>query len=104
MLAYLHGLECHIVQRNRGMDAILKQEIDGKPIFLRVQRPGEKLHEAATALCSTATSKGDAHLVLIVTEDNELPFGLEPPKGVILIRSTALRMKDALCRALITNG
>ena len=100
VLTYLQGLDYHIVQRNQGMDAILKQEIGGKPVFLRIQRPGEKLHEAAASLCSTATTKGDAHLVLIVTEDNELPLGFENPGGVTLIRSTALMLKDALCRAL----
>jgi site-specific DNA-methyltransferase (adenine-specific) len=97
VLTHLQGLDFHIVQRNQGMDAILKQEIGGKPVFLRIQRPGEKLHEAAAALCSTATTKGDAHLVLVVTEDNELPFGLENPIGVTLIRSTALMIKDTLC-------
>lgn len=85
------------------MDAILKQEINGKPVFLRVQRPGEKLHEAAAVLCNTSTTKGDAHLVLIVTEDNELPFGLENPVGITLIRSTALTIKDALCYSLVSE-
>lgn len=96
VLLYLQGLDYHIVQRNQGMDAILKQEIGGKPVFLRVQRPGEKLYAAAAALCNTSATKGAAHLVLVVTEDNELPFGLENPVGVVLIRSTALMIKDAL--------
>ena len=100
VLTHLQGLDYHVVQRNQGMDAILKQEIGGKPVFLRIQRPGEKLHEAAAALCSTATTKGDAHLVLIVTEDNELPFGLASPIGVTLIRTTALMIQDTLCHAI----
>lgn len=100
VLNYLQGLDYHIVQRNQGMDAILKQNIDGKPVFLRVQRPGEKLYEAATALCATSKTKGEAHLVLIVTEDNELPFDLAPPAGITLIRSTALNTKDMLCQAV----
>lgn len=102
VLTYLQGLDYHIVQRNQGMDAILKQDIGGKPVFVRVQRPGEKLHEAATALCSTSKTKGEAHLVLIVTEDNELPFDLAPPAGVTLIRSTALSIKDTLCQTLLS--
>jgi site-specific DNA-methyltransferase (adenine-specific) len=101
VLTYLQGLDYHIVQRNQGMDAILKQNIGGKPVFVRVQRTGEKLHEAATALCSTSKTKGEAHLVLIVTEDNELPFDLAPPAGVTLIRSTALAIKDTLCQTLL---
>jgi site-specific DNA-methyltransferase (adenine-specific) len=102
VLTYLQGLDYHIVQRNQGMDAILKQDIGGKPVFVRVQRPGEKLNEAATSLCSTSKTKGDAHLVLIVTEDNELPFNLDPPAGVTLIRSTALTLKDTLCQRLLS--
>lgn len=103
ILTCLQGLDYHVVQRNQGMDAILKQEIGGKPVFLRIQRPGEKLHEAAAALCGTSTTKGAAHLVLIVTEDNELSFGLEPPLGVTLIRSTALTITDVLCHSLDTK-
>ncbi len=103
ILAYLQGLDYHIVQRNQGMDAILKHEIGGKPVFIRVQRPGEKRHEAAAALCNTSISKGDAHLVLIVTEDNELPFEMEPPTGVTLIRSTALTIKDTLYNFLLAG-
>ena len=99
-LIYLQGLEYHVVQRNHGMDAILKQEIAGKPVFIRIQRLGEKLHEAVAALCNTSATKGDAHRVLIVTEDNELPLGLENPVDVTLIRSTALTLKDTLCKAL----
>ncbi len=102
VLTYLQGLDCHIVQRNQGMDAILKQDVGGKSVFVRVQRPGEKLHEAATALCRTSKTKGDAHLVLIVTEDNELPFDLDPPVGVTLVRSTALTIKDTLCQRLLS--
>lgn len=94
---HLQGLEYHLVQRNRGMDAILKQEIGGKPVFVRVQRHGEKASDAAHALRSTAQTKGEAHLVLILVEENELSLGLELSLGVTVIRSTALSIKDALC-------
>jgi len=103
LLVHLGALDCHIVQRNQGMDAILKQEIGGKLVFIRVQRPGEKLHDASSALCNTSATKGSAHLVLIVTEDNELPFDLERPPGITMIRSTQLRIEDALRIALITE-
>lgn len=103
VFAYLQGLDYHIVQRNHGMDAILKQEIAGKPVFIRIQRQGENLYEAAAAIRNTAASKGDAHLVLIVTEENALPLDLEEPEGVTLIRSVSLTLQDTLCKSLEIN-
>jgi len=41
VLAMLRGLEYVPVQRNNGIDAILKQEFDGGPVPIRVHRSGE---------------------------------------------------------------
>ncbi len=50
-LAFLHGVKFVPVQRNRGIDALLKTAPGERPVFLRVQRKGESLQMQRPALC-----------------------------------------------------
>lgn len=96
-LAYLHGLPVIPVQRNRGMDAILKTMPGENPILIRVQRRDESLADAAELLHAAGQSKQPATLVLIVT-DSQQPaglFGMLPP-DVVLVNSTAHELIERL--------
>jgi hypothetical protein len=64
-LAFLHGLPIIPVQRNRGMDAILKAKPGENPILIRVRRRGESLADAAELLHSAGQSKQPATLMAI---------------------------------------
>jgi site-specific DNA-methyltransferase (adenine-specific) len=96
-LAYLHGLAVIPVQRNRGIDAILKIAPGGNPVLLRVQRRGESLADAAELLHGAGRSKQPATLVLVVT-DPQQPTGLFNmlPTDVVLVNSTASELVDRL--------
>ena len=89
-LAYLHGLPIVPVQRNRGIDAILKIAPGENPVLIRVQRRGESLNDAAELLHGAGRSKQPATLVLVVT-DSQQPAGLFNllPTDVLLVNSTA---------------
>lgn len=89
-LAFLYGLPIVPVQRNRGMDAILKCKPGENPILIRVQRRGENLADAAELLHAAGQSKQPATLVLIVTNSQQ-PTGLFNmlPPDVLLVNSTA---------------
>ena len=96
-LAYLCGLPVVAVQRNRGIDAILKVNPGESPILVRVQRRGESLADAAELLHSAGRSKQPATLVLVVT-DTQQPaglFNLLPPE-VVLVNSTATELLERL--------
>jgi site-specific DNA-methyltransferase (adenine-specific) len=96
-LAYLCGLPVVPVQRNRGIDAILKANPGENPILVRVQRRGENLADAAELLHSAGRSKQPATLVLVVT-DAQQPvglFNLLPPE-VVLVNSTATELFERL--------
>jgi site-specific DNA-methyltransferase (adenine-specific) len=97
VLAYLHGLPIVPVQRNRGIDAILKISTGEKPVLIRVQRRGENLAEAAELLHKAGQSKQPATLVLVVT-DPQQPTGLfnMPPTDVVLVNSTASELVERL--------
>jgi site-specific DNA-methyltransferase (adenine-specific) len=96
-LAYLHGLPIVPVQRNRGIDAILKTAPGENPVLVRVQRRGENMADAAELLHNAGRSKQPATLVLVVT-DSRQPASLfnMPPMDVVLVNSTASELVERL--------
>jgi len=78
-LKILSGLDILPVQRNTGMDAILKKHYLSKPVPIRIQREHETIFEAATKLSGAAKKKGAriAFLVAINQTQDLLDFGFE---------------------------
>jgi site-specific DNA-methyltransferase (adenine-specific) len=98
-LALLQGLEYVPVQRNNGIDAILKQEVDGRPIPVRVQRPGETLADAALKLSKAAAGKGAKIMfVVALARGGCFDFAGKLPTSVIAVESPALGIRDHLER------
>lgn len=65
---YLHGIDYTPVHRNKGIDGLLKQEIDGLPAFIRVQRDNETIGETVSSIRKAALDKGACRLVVIATK------------------------------------
>jgi site-specific DNA-methyltransferase (adenine-specific) len=103
VLAMLQGLEFVPVQRNNGIDAILKHEFDGGPVPIRVQRPSETLMDAASKLSRASAGKG-ARLMFVVAlaRGGCFKFADELPAGVVAIESPALGIRDHLDK--LRNG
>ena len=98
-LALLEGLDCIPVHRNSGIDAILAQNFNGRPVPVRVQRSHESVLEAAGTLASAGRTKNAALMVLVVTHrGGDLAFGQALPNGVIAVDSPALQVREALER------
>ena len=96
-LAMLQGVEYVPVQRNAGIDAILKQDFAGGPVPVLVQRPGETLVEAARKLSKASISKGAKLMFLIaLTKGGSFDFADELPAGVVIIESPALGIREYL--------
>lgn len=93
VLEHMKDVEHFVVQRNNGIDAILKKEICGKPAYVRVQRDFETLSDAISAFRKAVAKKGPVCLILIVTHDNELPLEMEKPSDIHLVHSPALAIK-----------
>lgn len=93
---HIAALDYVPVARNKGIDAILKDEIDGKPVFIRIQRIHEPLSEAAHSLKKAANGKGNPMLILIQTsrESNALIVDEESLLGVRIIPSIELTIAD----------
>lgn len=73
-LALLAGIDIVIVQRNAGIDALLRQNYLSKPVPIRVQKQNESVAEAMAKLKQAAQKKGAkiAFLVAINEENNLL--------------------------------
>jgi site-specific DNA-methyltransferase (adenine-specific) len=97
-LEHLAGLEHFVIQRNKGIDAILKQEIDGLPVFLRVQRQGERAEDAALALSAATINKGHAKLIVVLTEHPSSPTDIKYVPNVYFVLSTSLAVASELGR------
>ena len=74
--------------RNNGIDAILKQEFNGGPVTVRVQRQGETLLDAAQKLSRASAGKGaKVMFVVALARGGCFEFADELPSGVVPINA-----------------
>jgi site-specific DNA-methyltransferase (adenine-specific) len=100
LLECLNGVDYHPVHRNKGIDAILAAEWNGRPVCIRIQRSNETIEEAAMALCSAAERKGGAKLILVVMEHQWGLLGkASVPASVTLVHSTTAAIRNVLLEA-----
>jgi site-specific DNA-methyltransferase (adenine-specific) len=96
-LAFLRGLDYVQVHRNKGIDAILKENFDGTPVPIRVQREGETIIEAASKLYYAAKGKNVRVMFLVAqTSGGYLTLGDDLPPGIVVINSPALEIREYL--------
>ncbi len=100
VLALLQGISFVPVQRNKGIDAILRDDVSGHPILVRVQRSYETILDAAHCLSKAARNKSASLLFLIATHEDGMLFNtLELPPGIVIIEAPSLVMQKAMSRA-----
>ena len=98
-LSYLQGLDYIPVQRNSGIDAILKQDVHGSPVLIRVQRDGETILEASRKLYKAAKGKNVIVMFLVATaQGGYLPLADSVPPGVVVVASPSLDILEHLAR------
>jgi site-specific DNA-methyltransferase (adenine-specific) len=96
-LSLLVGLDYVPVQRNSGIDALLRQDLEGTPIPIRIQRQHETIGEAAQKLFYASESKGARIMFLVVVaRGGEFSFGEELPDGVVTIESPVAGIRNHL--------
>ncbi len=91
LLALLQGVNIVPVQRNKGIDAFLREDINGRSIPIRVQRGHETILEAANKLYKAAKTKQAPIMFLIgVQEGGYFSFADDLPPNVVVIDSPSL--------------
>jgi site-specific DNA-methyltransferase (adenine-specific) len=94
LLSLLNDVPHVPVHRNNGIDALLKATFNGVPIPVRIQRRGESISDAASALYKAARSKQATRMILIAIEDVPTLFSeLEITDSVIIVTSVELSIK-----------
>lgn len=83
-LKHLTGIDYTVVARNKGIDAILKKEINGRLVFIRVQRENELLGEAITSITKATERKGSCYIVVVKTTHYDEVFD-EPVENSRLV-------------------
>ncbi len=97
VLALLSGMEYAAVQRNKGIDAILKDDVNGCPIPVRIQRDTETILDAATRLYNAAKTKNAPVMFLIATKKGGyFPMMANFPPGVKIINAPSLSISEIL--------
>lgn len=103
-ITLLKDLDIVPVQRNKGIDAFLKEPVGGRLVPIRVQRRHELVIDAANQLYRAGLTKQALLMLLVVTSpasEFELTIGL--PQEVIVVESTALAIKQQVSRFKIEN-
>ncbi|HAT1932926.1 TPA: site-specific DNA-methyltransferase [Legionella pneumophila] len=82
------------VQRNLGIDGMLKKEQDGKKVFIKIQRKDESISTAASKMLKAAESKGNCICILLKTQKDEIQKPISDK--VLLLESPDLQLSQLL--------
>lgn len=98
-LLLLEGLEYVPVQRNKGIDAILKRDVRGKPVLIRVQRPEETILEAAGFLQQASRGKNAAALFVVARQrGGYFEFAGQFPPNLFIVNAPSVEITAALAK------
>jgi site-specific DNA-methyltransferase (adenine-specific) len=102
--SYLSPDSYNLVQRNRGIDAILKTKIQDKLVLVRVQRQTETIAQATLALLQATQKKINVLPVLIVTmEDGFSEYFQTLYPTVFFVKSLSVQLSLLTNQALSAN-
>ncbi|MFA6788350.1 MAG: DNA methyltransferase [Arcobacteraceae bacterium] len=94
---FLHDTEYIPVQRNNGIDAILKETYQNSPILVRIQKENETLEEAIKQLQKAVEVKNSKKAFLIRTNDIKSLFEYDKYNSKIeIINSISYGLKEVL--------
>lgn len=97
-LGLLLGLDYIPVQRNKGIDALLKHDYGtGQPVPILVQKRGESLQDAVRRLYAAGKKKLAKLMILIRTNHiQQLGLSYTIPKEIITIDAPSIQIADKL--------
>ena len=95
ILSLLKGLDFAPVQRNKGIDAILSSDVEGKPILVRIQREGETILDATKSLYKAAREKNAAALFVVATKrGGYFEFGNDLYPEIKIVNAPAIEIVE----------
>lgn len=92
----LKCIDCDVVQRNKGLDAILKKTYNNKPIGLKIQKKNEAL-ELSVSLLHNAICKKNLELgILVKTNHQQELFHSIVPHNVLIVNSFNVELERVI--------
>ncbi|WP_298147671.1 site-specific DNA-methyltransferase [uncultured Acinetobacter sp.] len=88
---HLVGFEYSKIHRNSGLDGILNQEIEGKTVFLKVQKEEDSLEESYKVLLASLQTRPNSLGVLIQTKSSDFVSILS---NVVIFKSLAFHLRE----------
>lgn len=95
-LTILKSINAMPVQRNSGIDGILSEYLDGKPVSVKIQKEEETLDEAINKLIKSSRTKKCEYMILIRTHTdymNVIDFN-HIPQGVVIVDSYEMQIDE----------
>lgn len=99
-LAILQQFNCDIVQRNRGIDAILKKHYLGAPVALKIQKSDETITQAIKLLKDAGMKRNCSFLILILQNEDKKNTPYVSPSNMIVLESYELATKSRISEYL----
>lgn len=101
-LSILQQFDCDIVQRNRGIDAILKRYYMGLPVVLKIQKEDETIQQAISLLHNAGLKRNCSFLILITQKDDCVSED-DIPENMIILNSYELEVEKRIDE-LVNSG
>ncbi len=95
-LAILRQFNCDIVQRNRGIDAILKKHCLNAPIAIKIQKLDETVIQAIKLLSDAGAKRRCSFLVLILQKTADINELKNVPSNMIVLNSYELEVQQKI--------
>lgn len=89
-------LNCEIVQRNRGVDGIMRTRCQNQLIAVKIQKATESIQEAARLLLKAGRSKHCGYFILIQTHREQDLLLLDIPEEILILDHYQLKIREYL--------
>ena len=97
-LAILNQFDCNIVQRNKGIDAILKKHYLNAPVCIKIQKKSESI-DTSVMLLKSASEKRKCRFCILVRTDNCIGDSVFPiPDNMIILMPWSIQVEHEIDR------
>lgn len=95
-LAILRQFDCDIVQRNKGIDAILKKHYLDAPVAIKIQKKDETIAQAIKLLNDAGKKRNCSFVVLIIQDNISADMVRGVPLNMIILNSFECEMEHQI--------
>lgn len=97
----LHSLDALPVERNKGVDGLLRNYVDGRPVAVKIQQAYEDLETAQRSLLTANLAKDCSYLILVRTHSQSPTlFQWENVPRLLVVDALDLAVKKLLPQAI----